>query len=395
MSPHARHAPATAAEVHDIVAAAVADRGSLEVRGGGSKRSMRLPVEAAARLDTRSLTGVTDYDPEELVITARAGTPLAEIEAVLQEREQMLAFEPFDHGPLFGAAPGSATLGGIIAANVSGPRRLSSGAARDHILGFTAVSGRGETLKGGGAVVKNVTGFDLPKLMAGSFGTLAVFISLTLRVLPRPRAETTLLFRELSDETANALMCTAMATPAAVSSAAHLPLPDAVTALRLEGFGPAVEARCRELLRVLRPVCAGEAIAAQGSRAFWQGVRTLEALPCARHVLWRVSVPPAHGWRVPALLECPVARYLYDWAGALVWVAIPEHAPHAADWRVRTVARSLGGHAQLTRAPHALREAMPLETGRDPALERLHQRVKAAFDPFGVLNPGVDLAADL
>jgi len=217
MSPHARHAPATAAEVHDIVAAAVAHRSSLEVCGGGSKRPMRLPIEAAARLDTRSLTGITDYDPEELVITARAGTPLAEIEAVIKEREQMLAFEPFDHAPLFGAAPGSATLGGIIAANVSGPRRLSSGAARDHILGFTAVSGRGETLKCGGAVVKNVTGFDLPKLMAGSFGTLAVLISLTLRVLPRARAETTLLFRELSDQTANALMCTAMATPAAVS----------------------------------------------------------------------------------------------------------------------------------------------------------------------------------
>jgi glycolate oxidase FAD binding subunit len=208
-----RYTPATAAEVESIVAEAMAEERGLAVCGGGSKRPMRAPIAAAALLDMSTLTGITAYDHDELVLTARAGTPLAEVEAALAERQQMLAFEPFDHAPLFGAAPGRATLGGVVAANVSGSRRLSSGAARDHILGFTAVSGRGEALKGGGAVVKNVTGFDLPKLMAGSWGTLAVLLSVTLRVLPRPRAETTLLFKGLSDEAANHLMSAAMATP--------------------------------------------------------------------------------------------------------------------------------------------------------------------------------------
>src|SRR5271170_537914 len=237
-----RYAPATAPDVELIVAEAAADKRGLEVCGGGSKRPLRMPIASAAVLDMSALAGITDYDPDELVVTARAGTPLAEIETALAERQQMLAFEPFDHGPLLGAAPGRATLGGIVAANVSGPRRLSMGAARDHILGFTAVSGRGEALKGGGAVVKNVTGFDLPKLMAGSWGTLAVLTSLTMRVLPRPRTETTLLLRGLSDEAANGVMTKAMASRVAVSAAAHLPAGES-TGLRIEGFGPSVDAR--------------------------------------------------------------------------------------------------------------------------------------------------------
>jgi glycolate oxidase FAD binding subunit len=404
------HAPATAAEVVEAVASAVAERRGLEIRGGGSKRPLRMPVESAALLDMRAVAGITDYDPDELVLTARAGTPLLEIEAALGERQQMLAFEPFDHGPLFGAAAARTTLGGIIAGNVSGSRRLSMGAARDHILGFTAVSGRGEALKGGGAVVKNVTGFDLPKLMAGSWGTLAVLITITMRVLPRPRTETTVLFRGLSDQAANRLMSAALALPAAVSAAAHLPSPGAtaascaITALRLEGFGPSVEARCRELLRALAPMGAGEAVTAEKSSAFWRGVRTLEALPREGHVLWRISVPPALGWRVGELLASNDARYVYDWAGGLVWGAIPETAmqgggARADGTRIRAIARSLGGHATLVRAPPALRESMlaaaPVAADADQGLKVLHQRLKAAFDPHGILNPGLDLSGEL
>jgi glycolate oxidase FAD binding subunit len=400
------YVPATAAEVEEAVAEAVAEKRSLEIRGGGSKRLLRMPIESAALLDMRAVAGITDYDSDELVLTARAGTPLLEIESALEERQQMLAFEPFDHGPLFGTAPGRTTLGGIIAGNVSGSRRLSIGAARDHILGFTAVSGRGEALKGGGAVVKNVTGFDLPKLMAGSWGTLAVLISITMRVMPRPRAETTLLFRGLSDEAASRLMSAALALPAAVSAAAHLPssramaAPCATTALRLEGFGPSVDARCRELLRALAPMGAGEAVAAQESSAFWRGVRTLDALPREGHVLWRISVPPVRGWQVGALLATNDVRYVYDWAGALVWAAVPESAPRdggapADGVRVRSIARSLGGHAVLIRAPLAMRASLLAAADVDEGLRRLHERLKAAFDPHGILNPGVDLASEL
>jgi glycolate oxidase FAD binding subunit len=409
MAQQIRHAPATAAEVQSIVADAVAEQRGLEVRGGGSKRLLRPPVAAAALLDMSALSGITDYDPDELVVTARSGTPLAEIEAALAERRQMLAFEPFDHGPMFGAEAGRATLGGIVAANVSGSRRISMGAARDHILGFTAVSGRAETLKGGGAVVKNVTGFDLPKLMAGSWGTLAVLLSITMRVLPRPRTETTILFKGLPDEAANHLMSAAMALPAAVSAAAHVPLPRAVTALRLEGFGPSVAARSRDLKRALEPMgAAGTAIEADESRAFWHGVRSLDVLPRQGHLLWRLSVPPARGWRVQPLLAWAGARYVYDWAGGLVWAAVPEDAApartepvHAA--RVRAAARSLGGHAALIRAPAAMREALsraehtalPGAADALGGMRALHARLKAAFDPCGILNPGLDLAAEL
>jgi glycolate oxidase FAD binding subunit len=408
------YTPATAAEVESIIAEAIAEERGLAVCGGGSKRPMRPPIAAAAILDMSALTGITVYDPDELVVTARAGTPLAEIEAALAERQQMLAFEPFDHAPLFGAAPGRATLGGVVAANVSGSRRLSSGAARDHILGFTAVSGRGEALKGGGAVVKNVTGFDLPKLMAGSWGTLAVLLSVTMRVLPRPRAETTLLFKGLPDEAANHLMSAAMGTPAAVSAAAHVCSPQALTALRLEGFGPSVDARCAELLRVLKPAGAAEAIEAEASRAFWRSVSTQDSLPLAHHVLWRISVPPARGWEVRSLLAAADdVHYLYDWAGGLVWAAVPESAAHAGGARLRAIAHSLGGHAMLIRAPQALREALGTAgasatatatagagqgdhgaQGDQEGLERLHQRLKAAFDPRGILNPGLDLMAE-
>jgi glycolate oxidase FAD binding subunit len=395
MAQQRRYTPATPAEVEQVVAEAVLDKRTLEVCGGGSKRLMRAPVVSAALLDMSAVAGITDYDPDELVVTARGGTPLVEIETALAERQQMLAFEPFDHGPLFGAAPGRATMGGIVAANVSGPRRLATGAARDHILGFTAVSGRGEALKGGGAVVKNVTGFDLPKLMAGSWGTLAVLISITMRVLPRPRAETTLLFNLLSGEAANRLMSAAMAMPAAVSAAAHLRSPSATTALRVEGFGPSVDVRCRELVRALQPFGECETIEAEESRAFWRGVRSLDALPRAGHVLWRISVPPARGWQVQSLLACEEAQFVSDWAGALVWAAVPEQAALAGGAKICAIARALGGYAMLVRAPLAMRAALSVAADRDHGLARLQERVKAAFDPCGILNPGLDIAADL
>jgi glycolate oxidase FAD binding subunit len=394
MAQPSRYTPATPAEVQQVIAEALLERRSLEVCAGGSKRRLRAPIGSAAVLDMSAVAGITDYDPEELVVTARAGTPLAELEAALAGRQQMLAFEPFDHAPLFGAAPGRATLGGVVAGNVSGPRRLAIGAARDHILGFTAVSGRGERLKGGGAVVKNVTGFDLPKLMAGSWGTLAVLISITMRVLPRPRAERTLVFKGLSGEAAHRLMSAAMATPASVSAAAHLHGPKATTALRVEGFGPSVDVRCRELLRMLQPPSGCAAIEAEESSAFWRGVSSLDALPVVGHVLWRISVPPSRGWEVESQLACEAARYVSDWAGALVWAAVPEAVALAECAKIRAVARSLGGHAILIRAPLAMRTALGVGADRDPALARLQARVKAAFDPCGILNPGLDPAAD-
>ncbi len=390
------HVPSTEADVRTLVADAFAGNRSLAIRGGGTKRAMRWSAPASAMLDLSRLAGITDYDPDELVLTARAGTRLVEVEDALEARRQMLAFDPFDHALLRGESAGRATLGGIVAANVSGPRRLTAGAARDHLLGFTAVSGTGDALKGGGAVVKNVTGFDLPKLMAGSWGTLAVLTSVTVRVLPRPRAESTLVFAGLTDEQAGALMRTALALPAAVSCAAHLPAPavgpaaPARTLLRLEGFEPSVAARRRDLLRALSPHAACVALEAEPSARLWDEVRSVAPLRRRNRVLWRVSVPPANGFRVRAALQSTGAAFLYDWGGALVWVALAQESAEAGS-ALPGVARALGGHAWLVDAGAGLRRAAVVP---DSGLQRLRSRVKAAFDPRGILNPGVDAAGE-
>jgi glycolate oxidase FAD binding subunit len=390
MTSQFRHTPASANEVEEIVREAAADARTLAICGGGSKRMMWLN-DAAATLDMSALAGITDYDPDELVVSALAGTPLAEIEATLAQRQQMLAFEPFDHGPWFGEPAGRATLGGIVAGNVSGPRRISAGAARDHILGFSAVSGRGEAFKGGAAVVKNVTGFDLPKLMAGSWGTLAVLTSLTLRVLPLPRAEKTLLLKNLDGEAANGVMTRAMGSRAAVSSAAHL-CGEGITGLRVEGFGPSVDSRCRELSRSLGDAGRTEVIEAEESREFWRRLRALEMLPTAAHVLWRISLPPAAAWKLTDALTGAGARCVADWAGGLVWAALPEGAAS-----IRELAAAHAGHAVLVRAPRDQRRASGGATASagDEALRQLQSRVKSAFDPLGILNPGLIPGAGL
>ena len=399
MATELRYTPASASEVEGIVREAAADRRTLAVCGGGSKRMMWLQ-DAAAILDMSTVAGITNYDPDELVVTALAGTPLAQIEATLAQRRQMLAFEPFDHGPLFGEPAGRATLGGIVAGNVSGPRRISAGAARDHILGFSAVSGRGEAFKGGAAVVKNVTGFDLPKLMAGSWGTLAVLTSLTLRVLPLPRAEKTLLFGSLEGEAAGGLMTRAMASRAAVSSAAHL-CSDGIVGLRIEGFGPSVDSRCLELSRAFGDAGTPKTIEAEESQAFWRRLRALEMLPTAAHVLWRISLPPAAAWKLTDALKAAGAHCVADWAGGLVWAALPEREAGVTDDSTFTLAAAHGGHAVLVRAPREKRGSGGLAVGSggaaasDEALRQLQSRVKSAFDPLGILNPGLIPGAGL
>src|SRR5215470_15394728 len=216
--------PRDSKDVEDAVQWALANGKALEVVGGGSKRAIGRPVQTDLTLDLSALSGVTLYEPEELVLTAKAGTPLAEIEALVAARQQMLAFEPPDYGGVLGAARGRATLGGVLAANFSGPRRMKAGAARDHFLGFSAVSGRGEAFKSGGRVVKNVTGYDLCKLMAGSWGTLAVMTEATIKVLPAPETEETLVILDLDAPAAGKIMAAAMGSYGDVSAAAHLPV---------------------------------------------------------------------------------------------------------------------------------------------------------------------------
>lgn len=393
--------PTSAAEVLDAVSWAVAEEQPIEVLGHGSKRGIGRPAQTAHAIDLSRLTGVTLYEPEELVLSARAGTPLAEVEAMLAERGQEFAFEPMDYGPLLGREPGRGTLGGVLSANLAGPRRLKSGAARDHILGIHAVSGRGEAFKSGGRVVKNVTGYDLSKVMAGAWGTLAVVSDLTFKVLPRAETETTLVIRGLTDEDAVRVMAAALGSSAEVASAAHLPetvsgkIADGVlsgaaaTLVRLEGFGPSVDYRAASLTEALG--AAGEIgrLDGDGSRAIWRDVR--DCRPFAdgtERPVWRVSMAPGDGHRMVMALRMQAAvDCFYDWQGGLVWLRI-ESGDAEADLVRRAVRAHGGGHATLVRAPVAVRAAVPVFEPQPPALAALSARLKEQFDPKGILNPG-------
>jgi glycolate oxidase FAD binding subunit len=376
--------PRSAEEVRALVAEAGAAGRRLEIIGGGTKRGIGRVQGADAVVSLSTMDAVVDYAPEELVLTAQAGARLADLERLVAAQGQMLPFEPPHLTGLLGVG-GAPTLGGALAANLSGPRRIRAGAARDHLLGFEAVTGRGEVMKAGGKVVKNVTGYDLSKLMAGSWGTLAVLTEVTIKVLPAARTELTLLLFGLDAQRANAAMTQAMGSAAEVSGAAHLPqavaaraplgAQMAVTALRLEGFAASVAARADGLGALLASFGRIEQLNAEHSRAFWGQVREVEAFHGETQALWRIAVPPAEGWRVGEALG---GEAIYDWAGGLVWLLDGEPA------RVRPAVRALGGHATLYRGGAAVPAFEPL----DGPLAALTARVKAAFDPAGVLNPG-------
>jgi glycolate oxidase FAD binding subunit len=392
--------PRDSKEVEDAVRWALANDKALELAGQGTKRAIGRPSQTDLTLDLSGLSGVTLYEPAELVLSARAGTPIAEIEALLDNNKQELAFEPMDYGPLLGGNANGGTLGGAIAANLSGPRRIKAGAARDHFLGVTAITGRGETIKSGGRVVKNVTGYDLCKLLAGSWGTLAAMTDVTIKVLPQAETEATVLVTGLADPRACAAMAAALGSSSDVSGAAHLPdhvaswfdgLPrtEASTVLRLEGFAPSVEHRKAALAKLMKSFGPVSLIEEKESRALWRSVRNVQpfAAEAARsRPLWRISVAPGQGHEIAAAIT-PAAQMFYDWAGGLIWVAMPSAAePDAAAIRGATAA--LGGHATLVRAPTAVRAAMDVFAPEEPALHALTKRVKESFDPKAVLNPG-------
>ncbi len=398
-------APETRDQVTEAVAWAVSQEVPLEVVGHGSKRALGRPVQAAHSLDLSRLDGITLYEPEELVLSARAGTPLAAVEAALEEKRQMLAFEPADLGPLLGADAGAATLGGVLACNLSGPRRIKAGAARDHFLGVQAVSGRGELFKSGGRVVKNVTGYDLCKLLCGSYGTLAVMTDVTVKVLPRPEKTWTVLLLGLDDTTALAAMTRALGSPHEVSGAAHLPAAQtgksavsyvaeagtAVTALRLEGPGPSVEYRCAALRRELADLGATEELHSHNSLTFWQELRDVRPfVSAADKAVWRISVAPSAGPGVvtAVLARVPGGEVFYDWGGGLIWLALPASVDAGAGQVRAAVAAAGGGHATLIRAPLELRAAEAPFQPQDAAKALLSEKVKDGFDPKRVLNPG-------
>ena len=392
--------PRDGKEVEEAVRWALANEKPIEITGQGTKRAIGRPSQTDLTLDLSGFSGVTLYEPAELVLSARAGTPLAEIETLLEKNNQELAFEPMDYGPLLGGEANGGTLGGVIAANLSGPRRIKAGAARDHFLGVTAVTGRGETIKSGGRVVKNVTGYDLCKLLAGSWGTLAAMTDVTIKVLPKAETEATVLLTGLDDVRACVAMAAAMASSCDVSGAAHLPdhvaswfdglpKPEASTVLRLEGFATSVAHRKEALAALLKVFGPVTLLDEKDSRSLWRSIRDVKPFSSEavrKRPLWRISVAPSHGHEIARAIT-PAAQMFYDWGGGLVWLAMPfAGEPDAA--AVRSAVAAVGGHATLVRAPASVRASVDVFAPEEPAVRALGKRVKESFDPKGVLNPG-------
>ncbi|MEC8643392.1 MAG: FAD-binding protein [Pseudomonadota bacterium] len=381
-------------QVQDAVQDAMAAKSRLELRAAGTKRHLGRAASYDSVLDVSAFNGIVDYQPEELVLTLRAGTPMDVVEAALAEARQMLAFEPPSMTHILGeAAPGvRGTIGGVIAANLSGPRRLTAGAARDYLLGFEAVSGRGELFKSGGKVMKNVTGYDLSKLMCGSFGTLGVMDEITLKTLPAPETERALLVGHDS-------LADAISGIAAIFATAHEPgaaaiLPGNIAAeegvdlgkpftaiIRLEGIEASVVDRLGHLLALSN----GAPLDADRSRALWGRIRDIQPLAEKPHDIWKVSCAPSDAPKVMAALDPGLdVRMIADWAGGLIWIAgkSPRIGP-----ALRSAVAGLGsGFTMLIRDVGATREGIePFQPLPGPILE-LHRRVKASFDPLGVLN---------
>jgi glycolate oxidase FAD binding subunit len=376
--------PDDAAHAAEIISACAAERKSLEIISGGSKRGYGRPDRPAQKLDISRLAGMIDYAPAELTLTAKAATPMAEIQQALAAQNQMLAFEPPGWHAVFGtnAQP---TLGGVIACNISGPRRVRAGAARDHFLGFSAINGRGEMWKAGGKVVKNVTGYDMCKLNCGAFGTLSLLTEITVKVMPRPETEASLVLTGLTDEFAIKALSQALNTPFEVSAAAHLPAA-AQTILRLEGPAPSVAFRAGAVAALFP---GAELMDAAASADLWTKIANVQPLlDPALPVLWRICPTPASA---PALVAAirralPSAAAFYDWGGGLVWLSLDGTAPDAGAGIIRTELAKIGGHATLiTAPPDVTAEVFEPEPGPLAALSR---RIKQNFDPLGILNPG-------
>jgi glycolate oxidase FAD binding subunit len=380
--------PTDEAGVQDAVASAAAGREPLFVQGNGTKASMLRPVQAERVLSTAGLSGITLYSPSELIISAWAGTPVAEIEAALAEKGQQLTAEPPDLSRVFGSNGKPQTIGGITATNLSGPRRVAWGAMRDHVMGIRAVNGRGEVIHSGGRVLKNVTGLDLCKLFTGSHGTLGVITEVTLKVLPSAETSATLVLPGLDARAGVAALSSALGSPYGVSGAAWLPALEGfagpVVLARIEDFAASVTYRT-EKLRGELGFPNTEILDATASKAAWAAVRDVQPLPSADAV-WRVSVRPSAGAGVlDAVAPSGIGGFL-DWGGGLVWLSGP--ATVDAHRQVEAAARVTGGTWMLLRASDALRNAVDVVPPEVPALAAITRRVKASLDPAGVLNPG-------
>jgi glycolate oxidase FAD binding subunit len=394
--------PRSEEELAGLIADAVAKTVPLEVCGARSKRAMGRPIQVGARVSTREMRGVTLYEPNELVISARAGTPLSEIEKLLAGNRQELAFEPFALENAVNASGAEPTIGGMIAVNASGPRRVLRGSARDQLIGVRAVNGRGETIKSGGRVMKNVTGYDVARALSGSWGTLAVMTEITLKVLPLAEETRTLICLNLTDEGAVSAMVRALGSAYEVSGAVHLQKPfverltvpdvaalaQPVTALRVENFSSSVDYRVGRLHQELKTFGTIYEMDNSRSRAFWNDIRRLQFLSGSDWPLWRVTTAPEQGARLVSALSAQMAcRAAYDWSGGLIWLEVPP-STDASGTVLRRIIAEYQADAFLVRGNAAARASVGVFQPLPEVNMNLIRRLKEAFDPHRILNPG-------
>jgi glycolate oxidase FAD binding subunit len=394
--------PRDARDVETVVRDALTSAQPLEIVGHGTRRAIGHACATNALLDLSALSAVSLYEPHELVLTVQAGAPLGEVQALLAAQHQEFAFEPMNTASLLGTPPKLGTVGGMIGSGLAGPRRVKAGGVRDHLLGLHAVSGFGESFKTGGRVVKNVTGYDLCKLIAGSWGTLAVMTEVTLKVMPKAEAETTLVLAGLDDARAGQAMTAALGSPFDVSAAAHLPKAvlrgaiaalatnDATTLIRLEGIAASVAHRADSLRRELAAFGSADCLDSATSAGLWEAVRDVTPFaatgPLGQWPVWRIVCPPATGTELGRELTRETGgEIIYDWGGGLIWLALPPSADaHAALLRGRV--DTIGGHAMLLRAADAIRASVDVFHPQAQGTAALNRRIKQGFDPQDIFN---------
>ena len=386
--------PASEAELVSMVQQAMSDATPLLVQGNGTRSGLGRTVQSATTLSTSNLSGITLMEPAEMVFSAKAGTPVSVVEAALAEHGQALTFEPMDHRRLYGTDK-EPTIGAVAAGNISGPRRIIAGAARDSLIGVRFVNGKGELIKNGGRVMKNVTGLDLVKLLSGSWGTLGILSEVTFKVLPKPIHSATLQFSNLADDKAIAALCEAMKSQFEASGAAHLPAglngEQAKTLIRLEGFETQLRYRLDQMAKHLSEFGKAAEISEAESAVLWQGIRDCGPLADpSDHAVWKISVAPTKGADFMArFASTHDTRYYFDWSGGLIWLAIdPQTHADAGASALRELLAETGGHATLIRGPADLRSGIEVFQPQPAAVMRITSQIKNTFDPQNIFNPG-------
>lgn len=387
----------------EVITAAAGQKTTLEIRGKGSRQGLGRPVMADQVITLDGLNGIVTYEPDELVLIAKSATPLAVILKALDDAGQMLAFDP----PLgaTGHKDAKGTLGGVIATNSSGPRRMVAGAARDYLLGFNAISGRAEGFKSGSRVMKNVTGYDLSKLMAGSFGTLAVMDEITIKTMPKPEDAVTLLIKAKDEIEATAIIRKAFDSAYEPTTGAIIPAKTAIfssckpvkdflksgamAAIRLEGFSVSVKSRVEALTTLLSSYGEIVTLAQKEADILHSDLREVTLLPEQNNrVIWKMSCPPAEGGKIMTeLAKRPNCRTYADWGGGLIWISHPAGLDGGAEI-LRKMVAGIGGHVTLVSASENMRAKADVFEPQPAPLFELSRRVKASFDPLGILNPG-------